>query len=73
MAEVEDLISPPANETYTTLKTQLVCRLSSSHDQCVRQLLTHGDGGPQTVSIPAPPEEPGTGRARRLPAEHMVW
>jgi hypothetical protein len=27
-AEVEDIISPPANEPYTTLKAELVCCLS---------------------------------------------
>jgi hypothetical protein len=41
-AEVEDLIiSPPANEPYSTLKTELVRHLSASRDQNVRQLLTH--------------------------------
>jgi len=41
-ADVEDIIvSPPTDEPYTTLKTELVRRLSSSRDQRVRQLLTH--------------------------------
>jgi hypothetical protein len=50
-AEVEDLIiSPPANEPYTTLKTELVCRLSASRDQRVRQLLTHEEMGDRKPS-----------------------
>jgi hypothetical protein len=49
-AEAEDnIISPPANEPYTTLKTKLVCRLSSSSDQHVRQL-THEEIGDCTPS-----------------------
>ena len=40
-AEVEDIMSPPANNTYTTLKTELVRHLSASRDQRVRQFLTH--------------------------------
>jgi hypothetical protein len=41
-AKVEDIIiSPLANEPYTTLRSELVRRLSSSRDQRVRQLLTH--------------------------------
>jgi hypothetical protein len=45
-AEIEDLIiSPPANEPYTTLKTELVRRLSASRDQRVHQLLTREEMG----------------------------
>jgi len=45
-AEVEDIIiSPPTDEPYTTLKTELVGSMSSSHDQRVRQLLTHEEMG----------------------------
>jgi hypothetical protein len=45
-AEVEDLIiSPPANGTYTSLKTELVRYLSASRDNRVRQLLTHEEMG----------------------------
>ena len=44
-AEVEDIISPPADEPYSTLKTEVVCRLSSSRDQRVRQILTHEEMG----------------------------
>jgi hypothetical protein len=45
-AEVEDIIIlPPANEPYTTLKAELVRRLSSSRDQSVRQLLTQEEIG----------------------------
>ena len=44
-AEVEDIIiSPPANDPYTTLKTELVRRLSASRDR-VHQLLTHEELG----------------------------
>jgi hypothetical protein len=39
------MTSPPAAEPYTTLKRELVRRLSSSKDQCVRQLLTHEEIG----------------------------
>jgi hypothetical protein len=50
-AEVEDIItSPPADEPYTTLKTELVRRLSSSRDQRVRQLLTHEEIGDRKPS-----------------------
>ena len=50
-AEVEDIIiTPPAYEPYTTLKTQLVRRLSSSRDQRVRQLLTHEEMGDRKPS-----------------------
>jgi hypothetical protein len=45
-AEVEDIITaPPANEPYTTLKNELVRRLSSSREQRARQLLTHEEMG----------------------------
>jgi hypothetical protein len=50
-AEVEDIIiSPPEDEPYTTLKTELVRRLSSSRDQRVRQLLTHEEIGDRKLS-----------------------
>jgi hypothetical protein len=50
-AEVEDIIiSPPADEPYTTLKAELVRRLSSSRDQRVRQLLTHEEMGDRKPS-----------------------
>jgi len=50
-AEVEDIImSPPANDPYTTLKTELVRRLSASRDQRVRQLLTHEEMGDRKPS-----------------------
>ena len=49
-AEVEDIISPPADEPYSTLKTELVRRLSSSRDQRVRQLLTHEEMGDRKPS-----------------------
>ena len=49
--EVEDIIiSPPMDEPYTTLKTELVRRLSSSHDQRVHQLLTHEEMGDRKPS-----------------------
>jgi len=50
-AEVEDIIiAPPTDEPYTTLKTELVPRLSSSPDQRVRQLLTHEEMGDRKPS-----------------------
>jgi hypothetical protein len=71
-AEVEDIISHPADETYSTLKTELVRLLSSSRDQRVRQLLTYEQMGDRKGPVPSTPEEPGTGRAGKLPEEHMV-
>ena len=45
-AEVEDIImSPPANDPYNTLQTELVGLMSASRDQRVRQLLTHEEMG----------------------------
>ena len=39
---MEDVItSPPAEQTYQKLKTELVQRLSTSREQRVRQLLMH--------------------------------
>jgi hypothetical protein len=39
--EVEDIITyPPEQDPYTTLKTELVGRLTPSTDQRIRQLLT---------------------------------
>jgi hypothetical protein len=49
-AEVDEIISPPANEPYTTLKTELVRRLSASRDQRVHQLLTHEEMGDRKPS-----------------------
>ena len=48
---MEDIItSPPADGPYTTLKAELVRRLSSSRDQRVRQLLTHEEMGDRKPS-----------------------
>ena len=45
-AEVEDIItSPPELEHYELLKAELVRRLSTSREQCVRQLLSHEEVG----------------------------
>jgi len=50
-AEVEDIImSPPANDPRTTLKTELVRRLSASRDQPLSQLLTHEEMGDRKPS-----------------------
>ena len=50
-AEVKDIItSPPTDGHYTTLKTELVRRLSSSRDQRVRQLLMHEEMGDRKPS-----------------------
>jgi hypothetical protein len=41
VAEVEDIInSPPRQDSYTTLKTELIKRLCPSRDQRTRQLFT---------------------------------
>jgi hypothetical protein len=50
-AEVEDIItSPPERDQYTTLKAELVRRLSVSRDQRVRQLLMHEEMGDRKPS-----------------------
>jgi len=50
-SEVEDIIIvPPTYEPFTTLKTELVRRLSSSRDQRFRQLLTHEEMGDRKPS-----------------------
>jgi len=50
-AEVEDIIiSPPKLEPYDRLKAELVRRLSTSREQCVRQLLSHEEMGDQKPS-----------------------
>jgi hypothetical protein len=50
-AEVEDIItSPPEREPYTTLKAELVQRLSTSREQRVRQLLMHEEMGDRKPS-----------------------
>jgi hypothetical protein len=49
--EVEDIIvSPPADKPYTTLKTELVRRVSSSRDQLVHQLVIHEETGDRKPS-----------------------
>jgi len=51
VAEVEDIItSPPEHEPYNRLKAELVRRLSTSHEQHVRQLLSHEEMGDQKPS-----------------------
>ena len=52
-SEVEDIItiiSPPATNKYTTLKTELIRRLSLSQDQRVRQLLAQEELGDRKPS-----------------------
>ena len=54
-AEVEDIItSPPEQEPFERLNAVLVCRLSTSHNQRVRQLLSHGEMGDREVWSMAP-------------------
>ncbi|CAH0551106.1 unnamed protein product [Brassicogethes aeneus] len=49
--EVEDLIiNPPANTPYTTLKTEIIRRLSVSEERRVRQLLMEEELGDRTPS-----------------------
>jgi hypothetical protein len=50
-AEVEDIItSPPEQEPYDRLKAELVRRLSTSREQCLRQLLSHEELGDRKPS-----------------------
>jgi hypothetical protein len=50
-AEVEDIItSPPERDPYTTLRTELVRRLSPSREQRIRQLLTLEEMGDRKPS-----------------------
>jgi hypothetical protein len=50
-AEVEDIItSPPKRDPYTTLRTELVRRLSPSREQRIRQLLTLEEMGDRKPS-----------------------
>jgi hypothetical protein len=50
-AEVEDIIiSPPEQDPYDRLKTELVRRLSTSREQRVRQLLSHEEMGDRKPS-----------------------
>jgi hypothetical protein len=50
-AEVEDIItSPPERDPYTTLRTELVQRLSPSREQRIRQLLTFEEMGDRKPS-----------------------
>ncbi|PNF28675.1 hypothetical protein B7P43_G08236 [Cryptotermes secundus] len=49
--EVEDIIlSPPEQGSYTLLRTELVRQLSSSPEQCIRQLLTVEETGDRKAS-----------------------
>jgi len=50
-AEVEYIIiSPPEHEPYNQLKAELVRRLSTSHEQRMRQLLSHEEMGDRKAS-----------------------
>lgn len=50
-AELEDVItSPPERDPYTTLRTELMRRLSPSREQRIRQLLTHEEMGDRKPS-----------------------
>jgi hypothetical protein len=50
-AEVEDIItSPPQHEPYTTLKTELLNRLSPTREQRARQIITHEEMGERKPS-----------------------
>jgi hypothetical protein len=59
-AEVDDIIrSPPQQDPYTTLKTELIKRACPSKDQRTRQLFTLEEmGGPAAFTVPASPQEP---------------
>lgn len=67
-AEVKDIIiNPPAQNKYDKLRTELIKRLSASHERKVKQLLTHeelGDRKPsqflrhlQTLAGPGVPDD----------------
>jgi hypothetical protein len=49
-AEVEDITSPPERDPYTTLRTELVRRLSLSKEQRIRQLFTFKEMGDRKPS-----------------------
>ena len=50
-SEVEDIITaPPEQEPYDKLKAELIRRLSTSREQCVRQLLSHEEMGDRKPS-----------------------
>jgi hypothetical protein len=50
-AEFEDIIiAPPEQEPYDRLKSELVCRLTTSREQRVRQLLSHEEMGDRKPS-----------------------
>jgi hypothetical protein len=50
-AEVEDVItSPPQQDPYTKLRTELLKRLSLSREQCAQQLLTFEEMGDRKPS-----------------------
>ena len=70
--EVEDIIiAPPAHDPYDRLKAELVSRLSTSHKQCIRQLLSHEELGDRKPSVPSAPQGPGTRCTGRLPTHHL--
>jgi hypothetical protein len=48
--EVEDKTSPPERDPYTTLRTELIRRLSSSREQRIHQLLTLEEMGDRKPS-----------------------
>jgi hypothetical protein len=50
VSEVEDIISSPQQDPYTTLKTELVKRLCPSRDQRTRQLFTLEEVGDRKPS-----------------------
>ena len=50
-SEMEDIItSPPEQEPYDRLKAELLCRLSTSREQRVKQLLSHEEMGDRKPS-----------------------
>ena len=50
-AELEDIITtPPEDEPYDLLKAEMVCRLSTSREQRVRQHLSHEEMGDRKPS-----------------------
>jgi hypothetical protein len=73
VAEVEDNInSPPQQDPYTTLKTELVKRLCPSERPAHSSGFHHrGNGWSEAIAVPEAPQEPYTGYSWQLPAHSL--
>jgi hypothetical protein len=71
-ADVEDIItSPPQQEPYTKLKTELVNRSYPLRDKRAHQLITLEEMGDRKPSQPEAPQKSGTGQSRLLTAHSL--